>query len=131
MDFEEKLRVHAQLEILMSELNNFAGSGGAVAVLLMSLLAVSSVTCLVKMDSRVGITVLKMTPALAFIAAVAIAFGFSAFKQFELLRAESISFMDEQEQATNAEGSLWGSRCTHLWGRRMIGRNFRRHVLGY
>ena len=92
------------------------GFGGAVSVLLISLLAVASVTVLIKMDSRLGIPILRLVPTLSFLAAVAISFGFNGFKQFELLRAESINFINEQEQAANAEGRLWDSNRTYVGG---------------
>ena len=131
MDFEEKLIVHAQLEILMSELNNLAGFGGALIFMLMSSVALSTTVALIKIDSGLGIPLMRVAPPLFVIAAVAIAFGFSGFKQLELLRAESVIFITEQEQAANVEGRLWDSRSTYLWGKRMIGRNFRRCVLGF
>ena len=131
MNFEEKLRVHAQLEILVSEMNDLAGFQGAVAVILMSLVAVSSIVALIKIDSGLGIPVVRMVPTLSFVAAVAVAFGFSALKQLELLRSESINFISEQEQAANARGRSWDSSCGELHGRRMVGRNFRRRALGF
>ena len=95
MGFEQKLRVHAQLEVLINETNSLAGLGGVLAVIIMSLVAVSSIVAIIKLDSSLGIPVVMMVPIPALIAAVAIAFGFTGFKQVELLRSESITFVGE------------------------------------